>query len=58
MIQMEYVAWETWMDYRGTEKAWWHSKQPDGSGGDVGWSQSARSIGSGTKQWEEGDIGK
>ena len=46
------------MHYRGTEKAWWHSKQANGRGGAVGWLQSARSIGSAIKQWEEGDIGK
>jgi len=54
---MEYVAWETWIHYRGIQKAWWHSKQANGRGA-VGRSQSARNIGSGIKQWEEGDIGK
>jgi hypothetical protein len=44
--------------YRGTEKAWWQSKQAIGRGDVVGWSQPAKNIRSGIKQWEEGDIRK
>jgi len=44
--------------YRGTEKDWWQSQQANGRGGTVGWSQPARSKGSGIKQWEEGGIRK
>jgi hypothetical protein len=58
IIPIDYVAWETWVYCRGIEKAWWQSKEANGRGGAVEWSQPARSIESGTKQWEEGDITK
>jgi hypothetical protein len=58
IIHKEYVAWETWLHYTGIEKVWWQSKQANGRGGAVGWSQPARSITSGIKQSEEGDLRK
>lgn len=45
------------MYYTGIEKAWSQSKQANERGGAVGWSQPARSIGSGITQREEGDLG-